>query len=93
MTRPQRGDLRGDVAVLGVPFDENSSFRRGAALGPAALRECLYSASTNLCTEDGRDLSSISGWNDVGDVSFSADRDPVREIEASISDLLSRQKS
>jgi arginase family enzyme len=31
------------IGVLGIPFDANSSFRRGPARAPAAIREALGS--------------------------------------------------
>lgn len=33
----------GTVTVLGLPWDESSSFLRGAALAPARIREALGS--------------------------------------------------
>ena len=32
----------GRVALIGVPVDESSSFLRGAAEGPRAIREALF---------------------------------------------------
>jgi arginase len=55
------------VHLLGVPYDANSSFLRGAALAPARIRETLQSGSSNWFTELGIDLES-GGWVDAGDV-------------------------
>ena len=44
------------VRVLGVPYDAHSSFLRGPALAPVAVRAALTNGSANWCTEDGRDL-------------------------------------
>jgi agmatinase len=70
--RPTRED--GDVAVLGVPYDEGTTARSGARMGPRALRE----ASTNWAYRDGADpfwdgeaeASLLGGvrWVDCGDV-------------------------
>jgi arginase family enzyme len=46
----------GNVAVVGVPTDVNSSFMPGAALAPGRIREALHRPFTNLCTESGIDL-------------------------------------
>lgn len=56
------------ICVLGIPFDENSSFRRGPALAPSRIRESYFSHSSNLWTEQGIDLGSIGGLYDMGDV-------------------------
>ncbi|MBW2562695.1 MAG: arginase family protein, partial [Deltaproteobacteria bacterium] len=45
-----------EITVLGVPFDSNSSFLRGAALAPLRIREALFSESTNMWTEKSIDL-------------------------------------
>ncbi len=59
------------VALLGCPFDETASFRRGARLGPDAMREasdCLETYSPHL----DKDLSDAA-LCDMGDVEFSSD--------------------
>jgi hypothetical protein len=38
----------GTVTVIGIPYDENSSFMRGPALASARIREVLHSGSVNL---------------------------------------------
>jgi agmatinase len=43
----------GRVGVLGIPFDANSSFRRGPARAPAAIRRALDSESGNTYSERG----------------------------------------
>ena len=56
------------IAVLGIPFDANSSFLRGPALAPARIREALHSGAMNFSTEDGVDLNALrTRWVDVGD--------------------------
>lgn len=56
------------VALLGIPLDENSSYLRGCASGPARIREVIASGSSNLCAEDGTDVGSDPRFVDVGDV-------------------------
>ncbi|OQY50473.1 MAG: agmatinase [Desulfobacteraceae bacterium 4572_89] len=56
------------ICVLGIPFDANSSFRRGPALAPSRIRENYFSDSSNLWTEYGIDLGSISSLYDMGDL-------------------------
>lgn len=44
------------VTLLGIPFDENSSYLRGTAQAPPRIVEALYCDSSNLWTENGTDL-------------------------------------
>jgi agmatinase len=85
------GDLApGDVALAGVPWDERSSFLRGAARGPAEVRASLASASSNLCTESGRDLSLETSFVDVGDLHVDAGPGAIDAIERGASAVLAR---
>jgi len=63
------------LAILGVPFDEKSSYLRGAAGGPAAIR----AVSTGKCycgyTELGVNLEEDAVMVDLGDVDTSGDPD------------------
>ncbi len=59
-----------EIAVLGVLFDRNSSFRQGAALAPLRIREALFSESTNMWTEKSIDLGPMSGWRILNDMEF-----------------------
>jgi agmatinase len=68
------------VAFLGVPWDAMSSFLRGAAGGPAAVRRALASPSANWTTESGRDLAAEERLVDAGDVHVGADASAVEAI-------------
>ena len=46
----------GSAVVLGLPFDANSSFLRGAAQAPPRIREAFNSYASNYFTEAGVDL-------------------------------------
>jgi arginase len=63
------------IAILGVPFDEKSSYLRGAAGGPDAVR----AVSTGKCycgyTELGVNLEDDTVMVDLGDVDTSGDPD------------------
>ena len=58
------------IALLGIPFDANSSYLRGPAHAPQAIREELHSGSSNLWTEDGTDLGRPGSFHDAGDLSL-----------------------
>jgi agmatinase len=80
----------GSVAVIGFPLDDNSSFLRGAAQGPARIREVLLSGSSNMFTELGTDLGNDAGWTDIGDLKFVQGGDALKEIDGALSALLDR---
>ena len=81
----------GMVAVLGIPSDQNSSFKRGAAQAPSFIRKALHSPSTNLCVERGLDLGTEPHWRELGDLGLHRDIKVVlKEIQRSITQLLTR---
>ena len=78
-------------ALLGVPFDAASSFQRGAALGPRAIRDALACDSSNRWTEDGLDTGAPGVLDDAGDVAIAPDAraaDVLEPIERAVSALL-----
>jgi arginase len=72
----------GDVALLGVPLDENSSFLRGPAEGPARIREALRSPSANMACEDGRELDREPRFADRGDLELGSGDEAIEQIRA-----------
>lgn len=79
------------IAVLGVPFDEKSSYLRGAADGPGAIR----AVSTGKCycgwTELGVDLEEETVMVDLGDVDTSGDPDKTFGlIEKAVAGVLAK---
>lgn len=73
------------LALLGLPWDAGSSWRRGPARAPAAIRAELERARSysNLTAEDGTDLERPGLVLDAGDVPMPADGPAARAaIEA-----------
>lgn len=58
------------VAVLGIPFDANSSFLRGAALAPPRIRAMATDGSSNYFSELGLEIREQTAYLDKGDLSF-----------------------
>jgi agmatinase len=81
----------GMVAVLGVPFDDNSSFMRGSALAPQRISEALHSGSSNFCVESGLDLRVDSRWRELGNLEFSSSTPAFSQIEKAIATLLTHE--
>jgi arginase len=63
------------IAVLGVPFDEKSSYLRGAAAGPEAIRKVSTGKCYNEYSELGVNLAEDTVLVDLGDVDVSGDPD------------------
>ena len=78
------------VTLLGVPFDEESSFQRGAASAPPAIRAALRCESTNTWTEGGLNVAEPGALIDAGDLDFAGlDRAAIRaRIEAGVTEIL-----
>ena len=68
--------MKSSIAITGVPFDNYSSFMRGAASGPSGIIDALYSSSANLSSEFLVDISGNSNWEFIGNIDF------VRKNEA-----------
>ena len=62
------GEQRPKLAIIGIRYDENSSFTKGAADAPPQIRAALRSDAWNLTTENGTDLSGDSTFFDAGDI-------------------------
>jgi arginase len=58
-------------ALLGIPFDGQSSYLRGARDAPPKIREALRCDASNMWTELGVDLGVAGTYEDAGDLSFS----------------------
>jgi arginase len=56
------------IQLIGLPTDINSSFERGAARAPSAIREALWSDRGNMSTEAGLELGTDIKLEDAGDV-------------------------
>ena len=80
-----------DVSILGIPFDENSSFVRGTALAPPRIRQAFYSPSTNLFSENLTDLGSIPSLSDLGDLNFGEETDAFSLIESTVHSALKQE--
>jgi arginase len=80
-----------DLVLVGICSDQMSSFKRGAALAPPAIRSALFSTSTNLTSESGIDLSNNSRFVDFGDIIIADDIEAFMEIGSHINSILSNK--
>src|SRR6266566_4036709 len=73
--------------LVGVPFDGQSSYLRGAGEAPPKIRGALRCAASNDWTELGVDLGTAGIFDDAGDLAFS-ENDAFKVIESGIGKLL-----
>ncbi|MGH9835809.1 MAG: agmatinase [Blastocatellia bacterium] len=74
-------------ALIGIPWDENSSFMRGAAEAPPLIRAAFHSESANLWSESGIDFGARPIF-DAGDVEPASGAAMLDRITDSIAALL-----
>ena len=76
-------------ALIGLPTDINSSFERGPAAGPAAIRAALFSDRGNMSSECGLEIGNDIVVDDMGDLPLTEDT-PHDDalIRAAIADAL-----
>jgi len=81
----------GAPTLLGVPFDANSSYKRGSAAAPPLIRDALRSDATNMWSELGVDVGVEGAYRDAGDLRFT-EGDPFPAIEQAVDDLLEKRQ-
>ena len=63
-----------NLAVLGIPYDFSSSYRKGSALAPSSIRENTSAELYNVYTEKGINLKEKCKIFDCGDIRFSSEK-------------------
>ncbi len=58
------------IKVIGIPFDGNSSFLKGAALAPRRIRLMELEGSSNSFAENGKEITNGNTYIDLGDMVF-----------------------
>ena len=85
---PKKVYKPGSPVLVGVPFDANSSYLRGAAGAPAVIRSAFHSSSSNYWSELGVDLGAEKIYEDAGDLQLRDDS--FAQIESSVGGLMDR---
>jgi agmatinase len=76
------------LALIGIRYDENSSFTKGAADAPPQIRAALRSDAWNLFSENGTDLSDDATFFDAGDIEPVAGSNMLTLIQNSVHTLI-----
>jgi len=74
------------VRLIGLPTDCHSSFLRGAAGGPAAIRAALASDHANMASERGPEIGVDVILEDAGDLTLQEDADDPARIAAAVTE-------
>ncbi len=77
----------GVPTLLGIPFDGQSSYLRGAAEAPSKIREAMNCDAGNKWTELGVDLGVAGIFEDAGDLQF-FEEDAFAVIERGVGELI-----
>lgn len=85
------GLAQGNICIIGMPFDHQSSYRPGCAMAPARIREAFFSPSANLWTETGLNLGDMRHLKDLGDMPASCDSGVNPAITTLVEQVLDRQ--
>ena len=77
------------VGIIGIPYDEKSSFLKGTSEGPDKIREVLHDGSSSFESELGFELIEGNHFTDLGNIEVV---DYLQDIEKSISDALHKEQ-
>jgi arginase len=80
MATSTSADTRPRVRLIGLPTDSRSSFLRGAAAAPRAIRSALLSEHSNLAAERGLEIGDDIALEDHGDIELEEDAGDVARI-------------
>jgi arginase len=81
----------GAPTLLGVPLDENSSYKRGSAAAPPLIRDALRCDSSNMWSELGVDVGAEGAYVDAGDLQL-PEKDAFPAIQQAVESLLARRQ-
>lgn len=72
------------INLIGIPFDEKSSFMRGPADGPDMIREVFHDGSANYFSENGTDIKNDINLNDLGNLEIKT----YEDIKSKLSNII-----
>ncbi|EHR79439.1 arginase [Thermococcus litoralis DSM 5473] len=71
-----------NLYILGIPWDNSSSFRRGCAEGPRAIREATSEELYNSFNEELVNLTEHWSYKDLGDIKADTFEELVEKVNA-----------
>jgi arginase len=88
MSEVSNNEQRAKLALIGIRYDENSSFMKGAAEAPPHIRAAFRSEASNFFSESGIDLGAEGLFFDAGDIEPVSGTETMTLIQNSMSTLL-----
>lgn len=82
---------QGDIALIGICSDHNSSFMRGPAKAPPLIREALYCGAANLSSESGISIRTNDRLKDLGDKNIGETEEDFLNITQLIRPIVQQQ--
>ncbi|MDA1028335.1 MAG: agmatinase [Bacteroidetes bacterium] len=76
------------ISLLGIPYDDSSSYLKGAALAPERIRSALLSPSSNSSIENGLAFDQVGLVEDLGDLVLPLGEGHRSAITTAIDNLL-----
>jgi agmatinase len=76
------------LALLGIPNDDNSSYLKGPSEAPEPIRRELRNDAYSMWSETGIDLGAPGRLVDHGNIQFPGDQDPWELIEQAVGKAL-----
>ena len=76
--------MKPNIHLIGLPTDQNSSFERGAASAPPAIRAALWSDRGNLSVQSGLEIGTDVNLKDLGDL-------PLSDVDCAADDALIKE--
>lgn len=88
LTRAKSNQInKGDIALIGIPFDDHSSFMKGPAKAPELIIDAIESDSSNFFTESISDLNQHPRIKWCGNIQINEYRE---DIEKGVETILDR---
>ncbi len=78
------------LVLLGVPFDDYSSYMKGTAEAPPKIREAFYSEWSNTFSENGIDTAGSDVLVDAGDIEFKEESGKYWQIEEAVINIINK---
>lgn len=85
--------VRAQVRLIGLPTDSRSSFMRGAAAAPPAIRAALASDHSNMASESGLEIGGDIALHDFGDLELEESPGDVERIRDAAAATAVRRRS
>ena len=79
------------ISILSIPYDENSSFLKGCANGPSAIKKAFYSESSNMFSENGYDCSNQKDIIYLDNFEIESGKNAIINIQNNVKNELSQE--